>query len=128
MTPSGVIIHPDAPYLGASPDAKVFNPCEVPPFGLAEVKTCNVVSVAQVKNLTTVKGKTCLRRTHKYYYQVQGQLAISGLQWCDFFTDTHADFTVECIFRDEEIIQSMRQKLDDFYFNIYMDVFLRSKA
>lgn len=41
-----VIIHPDAPHLGASPDAKVFNPCEIPPFGLAEVKTCNVESVA----------------------------------------------------------------------------------
>ncbi|CAK6964417.1 uncharacterized protein LOC115582046 isoform X2 [Scomber scombrus] len=31
VTSSGVIIHPDAPHLGASPDAKVFNPCEEPP-------------------------------------------------------------------------------------------------
>lgn len=67
VTPCGVIIHPDAPHLGASPDARVFNPCEIPSFGLAEVKTCNVESVAQVKHLTTVKGQACLRKTHKYY-------------------------------------------------------------
>lgn len=41
VTQCGIIIHPDAPHLGASPDAKVFNPRETPPFGLAEVKSCD---------------------------------------------------------------------------------------
>ncbi|XP_058628359.1 uncharacterized protein LOC131538502 [Onychostoma macrolepis] len=120
----GIIIHPDAPHLAASPDAKVFNPRETPPFGLAEVKSCDVEEVSQVKHLITVQGQACLKKTHKYYYQVQGQLALSGLQWCDFITDTHTDFTVERIFRDEEIINSMRQNLDYFYHNIYMDILL----
>ncbi|XP_027859750.1 uncharacterized protein LOC114158046 [Xiphophorus couchianus] len=123
----GFIIHPDAPHLGASPDAKVFNPKEMPPFGLAEVKSCNVDNVAQVNHLVTIKGQACLKKSHKYYYQVQGQLAVSGLQWCDFITDTHTDFTVERIFRDEELILSMRQRLDHFYHDIYMDVFLNGK-
>ncbi|XP_073694043.1 uncharacterized protein [Garra rufa] len=125
VTQCGVIIHPDAPHLAASPDAKVFNPRETPPFGLAEVKSCDVEDVAQVKHLITVRGQACLKKNHKYYYQVQGQLALSGLQWCDFITDTHTDFTVERVFRDEEIINSMRQKLDYFYHNIYMDALLR---
>ncbi|CAB1323103.1 unnamed protein product [Coregonus sp. 'balchen'] len=124
----GVIIHPDSPHLAASPDAKVFCPTEAPPFGLAEVKSCDVENVTQVKHLITVKGQACLKKSHKYYYQVQGQLALSGLQWCDFITDTRTDFTVERIFRDEEIIHSMRQKLDHFYYNIYMDVFLSYKT
>lgn len=124
VTQCGIIIHPDAPHLAASPDAKVFNPRETPPFGLAEVKSCDVEEVSQVKHLITVQGQACLKKTHKYYYQVQGQLALSGLQWCDFITDTHTDFTVERIFRDEEIINSMRQKLDYFYHNIYMDILL----
>lgn len=128
VTQCGFIIHPDAPHLGASPDAKVFDPSEMPPFGLAEVKCCDVGNVALVKHLATSKGQASLKRTHKYYYQVQGQLALSGLQWCDFVTDTHTDFTVERIYRDEEIIQSMRQKLDQFYYNIYMDVFLSYKV
>ncbi|XP_051984218.1 uncharacterized protein LOC127644853 isoform X2 [Xyrauchen texanus] len=125
VTQCGVLIHPDALHLAASPDAKVFNPRETSPFGLAEVKSCDVEDVAQVKHLITVPGQACLKKSHKYYYQVQGQLAISGLQCCDFITDTHTDFTVERIFRDEEIIKSVRQKLDYFYHNIYMDVLLR---
>ena len=24
------------------------------------------------------------KKTHAYYYQVQGQMAITGLHWCDF--------------------------------------------
>lgn len=105
MTQCGVVIHPDAPHLAASPDAKVFNPRETPPFGLAEVKSCDVEDVSQVKHLIIVRGQACLKKSHTFY--VQGQLAISGLQWCDFITDTHTDFTVERVFRDE-IINSMR--------------------
>ncbi len=121
----GIIIHPDAPNLTESPDAKVFNPRETPPFGLAEVKTCDVEYVSQVKHLITVRGQECLKKSHKYYYQVQGQLALRGLQWYDFIKDTHTDFTVERIFREEEFISSMRKNLDYFYHNIYMDVLLR---
>ncbi len=72
-----------------------------------------------------LKARPALRS--KYYYQVQGQLPFSGLQWCDFITDTHTDFTVERIFRDEEIIYSVRQKFDNVYHNIYMDVSLSCK-
>ncbi|KAK0154386.1 hypothetical protein N1851_003540 [Merluccius polli] len=84
VTQCGIIIHSDAPHLGASPDAKVFNPGETPPFGLAQVKSCDVENVAQVKQLITVKGQACLKKSHKYYYHVQSQLRLSGLQWCDF--------------------------------------------
>ncbi|RVE55568.1 hypothetical protein OJAV_G00234980 [Oryzias javanicus] len=125
VTQCGIIIHPDAPHLGATPDAKVFDPKEMPPFGLAEIKSCDVDDVSQVKHLTTVKGRACLKKTHKYYYQVQGQLAVSGLEWCDFITDTRTDLTVERIFRDD-MMNSVRPKLDQFYHEIYVDVYLNS--
>ena len=35
---SGLVISPDSPYLGASPDAKVIDPGYSDPFGLSEVK------------------------------------------------------------------------------------------
>ncbi|KAL7859962.1 hypothetical protein SRHO_G00151090 [Serrasalmus rhombeus] len=41
-TPCGLIIHPDAPWLGASPDGVVFDPTEYPQFGLVEIKCPNV--------------------------------------------------------------------------------------
>ncbi|CAM4574724.1 unnamed protein product [Leuciscus chuanchicus] len=37
VLPAGFIIHPDAPHLGASPDGRVYDPSESPPFGLVEV-------------------------------------------------------------------------------------------
>uniref|UniRef100_A0A3B3BSM4 YqaJ viral recombinase domain-containing protein n=1 Tax=Oryzias melastigma TaxID=30732 RepID=A0A3B3BSM4_ORYME len=125
VTHCGIIIRPDAPHLGATPDAKVFDPKEMPPFGLAEIKSCDVDDVSQVKHLTTVKGRACLKKTHKYYYQVQGQLAVSGLEWCDFITDTRTDLTVERIFRDD-MMNLVRPKLDQFYHEIYVDVYLNS--
>ena len=39
VLPAGFIIHPDAPHLGASPDGRVYDPTESPPFGLVEVKS-----------------------------------------------------------------------------------------
>ncbi|KAL7859107.1 hypothetical protein SRHO_G00142540 [Serrasalmus rhombeus] len=41
-TPCGLIIHPDAPWLGASSDGVVFDPTEYPQFGLVEIKCPNV--------------------------------------------------------------------------------------
>ena len=128
VTQCGFIIHPDAPHLGASPDGKVYDPLGTPPFGLAEVKSCFVEDLTHVTYLHTINGKFTLKKSHKYFYQVQGQLAVSGLQWCDFITDTINDYAVERIYRDEEIILSMREKLDNFFFYIYMDMFLNRKA
>lgn len=124
--PSGFIIHPDASYLGASPDARVYDPTAVPPFGLAEVKCPNVDSITEVKHVKFVNGKAKLKKTHKYYFQVQGQLAITGLLWCDFITSTKSDLTVERIWLDESLIAAMKDKLDLFYFNRYMDTYLQN--
>ncbi|XP_062866905.1 uncharacterized protein LOC134329550 [Trichomycterus rosablanca] len=127
VLPCGVIIHPDAPHLGASPDARVYDPTASPPFGLAEVKCCNVASVLEVKHLKVVGGEATLKATHKYYWQVQGQLAITGLEWCDIITDTHSDVTIQRIWWDQGLIESMREKLDAFYHHVYMDVYLSLK-
>ena len=34
--------------------------------------------------LNSENGSLQLKRSHNYYYQVQGQLAITGHPWCDF--------------------------------------------
>ena len=38
--------------------------------------------------LQVCDGKLMLRRNHRYYYQVQGQLNISGYNKCDFIVST----------------------------------------
>ena len=40
--PCGLVIHPEMPWLGASPDGLVYDPSATPPFGLVEIKFPNV--------------------------------------------------------------------------------------
>ena len=46
-------------------------------------------------------GKPKLSRTHIYYSQVQGQMAIGGRTWCDFIIYTEKGIIVERISFDE---------------------------
>ncbi|KAG9261431.1 hypothetical protein AMEX_G5000 [Astyanax mexicanus] len=124
VLPCGLVVHPDAPHLGASPDGKVVDPTENPPFGIVEVKCPNVDSIAHVHHVRLAGGKAHLKKSHKYYSQVQGQLAVTGLAWCDFITDTKNDFTVERIWRDEAFIEQLKEKLDLFYYNVYIEAYL----
>lgn len=83
-TPCGLVIYPDAPWLGASPDGLVYDPSTQPPFGLVEIKCPNVKSYMDCKYLQMQHGTSALCESHSYFWQIQGQLLITGLQWCDF--------------------------------------------
>ncbi|KAL6460785.1 hypothetical protein MHYP_G00307510 [Metynnis hypsauchen] len=43
LTKCGLVIHPDASWLGASPDGLVYDPLERPSFGLVEIKCPNAL-------------------------------------------------------------------------------------
>ena len=47
--------------------------------------------------LEVVEGKYHFKQTHEYWYQVQGQLLVSGAPFCDFMAYTRKDFIVERI-------------------------------
>lgn len=85
---SGFIIHTEALHLGASPDGKVNETNEnlhlVMLRWIAPLKNY----VSQVMHIKVQDGHVNLKHSLKYYWQVQGQQAITGLGWCDFHTDT----------------------------------------
>ena len=58
-----------------------------------------------------------LHRTHDYFYQVTGQLAITDAVFCDFVTWTCSDNHIERIYLDTTLWSSMLQELTAFYFN-----------
>ncbi|XP_049417220.1 uncharacterized protein LOC125879402 [Epinephelus fuscoguttatus] len=126
VLPAGFVIHPEAPHLRASPDGRVYDPSESPPFGLVEVKSTTKHDASQVAHLKRENGSVSVRRSHRYYWQVQGQLAVTSLEWCDFVTDTQISLSVERIWRDDSFIIKMKDKLDLFYYNTYMNVYLES--
>lgn len=123
-SPCGLVIHPDAPWLGASPDGLVYDPRESPSFGLLEIKCPNVKSYVDCKYLKLSNGNFKLWKSHAYYWQVQGQLLITGLTWCDFFVWAEEDFFVQRLEPDMEVQTTIRKKCDHFYFHIYMQKYL----
>lgn len=58
--PCGLIIHPDAPHLGASPDGKVVDPNEEPPYGLVEVKCPDVNDIGEASHTNIFGGQAKL--------------------------------------------------------------------
>lgn len=93
----GLFVDKNYPYLGASPDLLVS--CDCCGLGVVEVKcplvtkcsTCVGICTCKVPDYLVFNEETCtysLKKNHQYYAQVQGQLAISGRQYCDFFVYT----------------------------------------
>ncbi|XP_046841849.1 uncharacterized protein LOC124435961 [Xenia sp. Carnegie-2017] len=100
LFPSGLIIHPRCPWLGCSPDRLVYDLqaaescCN--PFGLLEIKVVkegeNDFANVRYLSKNVATNDFILKNTDIYFYQVQCQLALTGLEWCDFFSyisDTH---------------------------------------
>ena len=65
---------------------------------------------------SSVNGRTLLKQAHNYYYQVQGQLAITQLPWYDFVIWTPHGTSIERIERDINLWQqNILPKLKVFY-------------
>ena len=68
-----------------------------------------------------------LKRNHGYFHQVQGQLAICGLNWCDFVVYTTQGMHVERIKFDSNFWAiEMLPRLAEFYVNYALDYFSKS--
>lgn len=83
VMPCGLVVHPDAPHLYASPDGKWVDPTENTPFGLVKVKCPDMKSIAEATHIRLTGEKAQLKKTHRFYIQVQGQLVVtsSHTQW-----------------------------------------------
>ena len=107
----GLIINPSWPLLACSPNSIVYG--EANPIGAIEIKCpfsnkemtiekcCKYSSFYLKKNSD---GVITLKQSHVYYYQCQGALNITGLDWIDFVVYTKKYFFVQRIPRDIEFV------------------------
>lgn len=118
---SGLVVHKSYPYLAASPDGIV-----VQENALIEVKCpykareSSVEEACQKKEITFAtfeEGKLKLKREDKFYYQVQGQLHVTGAVCCYFVVWTPKDIAYQVIEKDEDCWERMFPKLKTFYFD-----------
>ena len=57
-----------------------------------------------------------LKQGHSYYWQVQGQLLLTGMEWCDFVLFAEEDNLIQRIYQDSGVMQKIREQADFFFF------------
>ena len=130
LYPSGLVINPKCPWLGSSPDRKVYDieaaqNGSSSPSGLFETKvvqegTTSLDDVAYLRH-DPISNELTLNKKHVYYLQVQCQLGTTGLDWCDFFCYINDDlFFCQRIVFDPIFFQECKDKVDMFYFNYFL--------
>ena len=116
-------MNPCLPWLGASPDGIVHDPLE-PSVGLLEIKCPYTHRLLKVEDAATDSsffaelsdGKVTLKKNHKHFYQVKGQMALAKVPWCDFMIYTFKNYSIQRIRFDSEFWDSVQANLTEFYF------------
>ena len=115
-------------FLGASPDGVVSSGERT--IKLIEVKCPYRARQGTVREICSNNAFCCsldsnqqprLKDTHEYYYQIQGQMAITKIHVCDFIVWTPNEFTVETIMFDEKF---WKEKCYPYLKNFYFDLVL----
>ena len=131
---SGLTLLADKSYLGASSDGRVYDPNCSLPSGVLEIKcpysidgtsitTERVSDIARTHGSKfflefTNDGQLTLKKSSRHYCQVQGEMAIMKVRWCDFVVWTTADMHIERIYFNQNFWEdSLLPKLESFYVN-----------
>ena len=100
----GLILSSNLSYLGASPDGLMY-------VGLGKIAIVEVKCPYKHRNNTIAQAcqdsafclvinsddQPVLKQNHDYYFQIIGQLGITGAEYCDFIVWTLVDIHIERI-------------------------------
>ena len=105
-------------WLASSPDRVIYDQDEVQgvleikcPFSAREMTPLHAAQKLPSFPCQVISGNFSLKINRDYYCQVQGQLAITHAQWCDFCLYTPHGFSIEWITFDESFWKSVVCKL-----------------
>ena len=97
-------------YLEASSDGRVYDPASTLQSGVLEIQCPysidgKVIKKEQVADIVKIHvskffleqsgDQLALKRNSRYYCQVQGEMAILKIPWCDFVVWTMVDIHIE---------------------------------
>lgn len=107
----GLCVNPEFPFLGATPDGIV---CDEGTSGNIEIKcpyTARDMTIEESLSLPNfclhkTDDKVSLKKSHAYYFQVQGQLMTTGVTYCDFL--------YRCL--DVDFMKELGSNLSEIYF------------
>ena len=131
VQPTGLHLLPDKSFLGASSDGKILcKSVDTCCYGCLEIKCPYSIKGTVIIELTPYeiaekfpeffmkKGsddQLHLPADHGYYTQVQGEMAILGVEWCDFVVYSNGMVVVDRILADAEYWENLEEKLEHFY-------------
>ena len=116
VSKSGLFLSCDWPFIGASPDGLVN--CSCCGKGVVEIKCSYCYRFDSVEKVATDRqsclvvdadGVLHLSTSHAYYYQVQTQIHVCKVDYCDFCLCTfpsEASLHIERIFQDDQFWQA----------------------
>ncbi|GBN74570.1 hypothetical protein AVEN_32019-1 [Araneus ventricosus] len=87
----GLFVHPNKPFLYSSPDGLIGDDgvleIKCPYSGRFSTNLAEFITDGKYKFGVKIsnKGEIYLPESHKFYYQIQGQLFISNRKWCDLY-------------------------------------------
>lgn len=101
---SGLVVDPELPFLACSPDGLIGDDAVIEIK--TSVKSGNLIPIEACKaklidfcEFDDIRQTMSLKKTHSYYYQVQGLLLITKRILCYFLVATQAGIFVERITR-----------------------------
>lgn len=135
---SGLMVDAKHPFLGASLDGIVN--CTECGKGAVEIKCPYSLRHTKLEDVSDsqfcsiiIDGVLKLKKTHNYYYQVMGQMGVTGLDWVDFFIWTPKGCSIERIAYDDhtwnEVMVPVLRKfyIHNFLPELYTDRVKRGK-
>ena len=130
----GLVVNLKYFQLGASPDRKVYVPQSDPLFGLIKVKCLGKKESQNIHPkehcseqnfyVHCVGEDYKLKKNHKHYKQVQGQMTIAGVSWCDFLVYSNTGLIIIRVNYDSDFELNDLKILSEFYIKYYMTVLL----
>lgn len=123
---TGVFLCVEYPHLAASPDS--FVSCACCGDGIVEVKCpysaadCDILQTLNSPNcsLEQRNGKLVLKRTHAYYFQIQAQIAVCRVKYCDFVVWTPTSLYTERVLEDAVFFNEILLKATRFFTHVVL--------
>ncbi|XP_071119026.1 uncharacterized protein [Haliotis cracherodii] len=115
---AGVLICASKPCIGASSDGTVF--CDCCGKGCIEIKCpykhrdTDITTAAQDKGFC-LNGDLMLKTGHKYYTQVQLQMYVHNVTYCDFVVFSNVDMVIARIPRDSSFCSKLVTNCENFF-------------
>ena len=128
ISENGLFVNPQWPFIGASPDGIIT--CECCTRGVLEIKCPYCRREESIKSAAANDKHFCLIQqgsrlyldhSHAYFYQVQTQLFVCDVEYCDFCVCTFASdqdestLHIERIYRDETFWDECVAKVKPFF-------------